>query len=48
MAQEDVLALLFDFKRVGFEVDQVLDINELAERVLLDLLLGHVAGASLW
>ena len=48
VTQEDVLALLFDFGWVGLKVDQVLDVNELTERVLLDLLLGHVRGASLW
>ena len=48
MAQEDVLTLLFDFGRGGFEINQILDVNELAEGVLLDLLLGHVAGAGLW
>ena len=48
VTQEDILALLFDFGRVRFKVNQVLDVNELAEGVLLDLLLGHVAGAGLW
>lgn len=45
--QEDVLAFFLDLGRVLLEIDQVRDVNQLAEGVLLDLFLRQVASFSL-
>ena len=42
MAKQDILALLFSLVRVLLEVDQVLDVNELAEGILLDFFLSLI------
>lgn len=47
MTKKDVLALLFNLGWIRLKVNQVLDIDELAERVLFNLFLGHVCSSSL-
>ena len=48
VTKQNILALLLSFFRVLLEVDQVLDVNQFSERVLLDLLLGHVRRSRFW
>ena len=37
VSQQDILALLFNFGRVLLEINQILDVDQLAEGVLLNL-----------
>lgn len=48
MAEKNVLALFLGLLRVLLEINKVLDVDQLAEGVLLDLFLSLVRGARLW
>ena len=47
VSQQDILALLFNFGRVLLEINQILDVDQLAEGVLLDLFQSLLGSARL-